>query len=84
MPPAAPSISAGTSAIGEPTSTWKVLGVIRMTSAAWGTLPELSFIPRMFGCSASRATVSGSRLMPVLAGKLYSSTGTGDASATAR
>ena len=62
--------SAGSSAAAEPTSTWKVFGVRWMMWAAWGMLPEESLIPHTFGCSAMRATVSGSRLIPVLSGKL--------------
>ena len=40
-------------------------------------------MPAMFGCAASAATASTGIVTPVTAVKLYSSTGTGDASATA-
>jgi len=42
-----------------------------------------SFMPMMFGCSASVATAATGIVTPVTAVKLYNSTGTADASATA-
>ena len=45
--------------------------------------PPLSLIPIMFGWSASFATTSDGKSTAVLAGTLYSTTGTGLASATA-
>src|SRR3989442_923694 len=82
--PAAPIVSDGSSADAEPTWTWKVLGVWWMIWAHCGMLPDESLIPQTFGCWAMRATVSASRLTPVLSGKLYIMIGIGDASATAR
>src|SRR6266850_2365159 len=43
-----------------------------MICAHCGMLPDESLIPQTFGCWAMRATVSASRLTPVLSGKLYS------------
>ena len=63
MPPDAPMGRAGSSAAAEPTITWKLLGVRWMMCAACGMLPEESLMPQTFGCSAMRATVSGSRLI---------------------
>ena len=45
--------------------------------------PPLSLIPATFGWSARSAATSGGRSTPVLAGTLYSTIGTGLASATA-
>jgi hypothetical protein len=70
MPPDAPMGSAGSSAAAEPTITWKVFGVKWIVCAACGILPDESLMPQTLGCSAIRATVSGSRLIPVLTGKL--------------
>jgi hypothetical protein len=40
-------------------------------------------MPMMFGCDARVETAAGERFTPVTAVKLYRTTGTGDASATA-
>jgi hypothetical protein len=70
MPPDEPMASEGRSADAAPTSTWKLFGVWSRIWAACGMFPEESLMPQTFGCCAIFATVSASRLIPVLSGKL--------------
>ena len=83
MPPTAPTHRLAYSVGSEPTTTWKPGGVTATNSATCAMSGEVSLMPMMFGCSASRATAGGSRLTPVNGAALYRMTGTGDASATA-
>ena len=62
--------SDGSSAEADPTRTWKVLGVWSMICAHWGMFPDESLMPHTLGWVAIFATVSASRLIPVLTGKL--------------
>src|ERR1035437_6102757 len=65
-------------------STLKPLGAWRITSEICAGLPDASFTATMFGCSASASVVSASMLLAVRPGTLYTTTGSGDASAIAR
>ena len=82
-PPRAPMQTAAYSVACAPPSTAKPAGACAMYCPSSSRSGPDSLMPMMFGCAASRAKASTGSVTPVKTVTLYSSTGTGDASATA-
>src|SRR5581483_148350 len=82
--PVPPREITGSVMASSPEKTRKSPGTALNTSAIWLMLPLASFTATIFGISASRASVPGSRFAPVRPGTLYSTSGLSTASAMAR
>src|SRR5258708_20927633 len=76
--PRAPIIKEGYIVLADPTSTWNSGRAAAIISATRCTLPELSLMPMMFGCSESATPSGASSATPVNSGTEYSRIRTGE------